>query len=180
MKLIGPSTLAHRIRRALPPQRPSVDNSTPVENSRRPGQIRRPSASHGIVIATEHGTYRLKGLKSGEVALYTDEGAKIVLKRGRIIETECDVFRVNCKTYEINASEKSDFNTPMLTASAQVTAKAKITGQGGIAVSGGSGAEVSGNMKIIGGDVSADTVTLKTLKVTNVQPGSGTSGVPVQ
>ena len=46
--------------------------------------------------------------------------------------------------------------------------------------SGGSGAEVSGNMKIIGGDVSADTVTLKTLKVTNVQPGSGTSGVPVQ
>lgn len=136
--------------------------------------------SHGIVIATEHGTYRLKGLKSGEVALYTDEGAKIVLKRGRIIETECDVFRVNCKTYEINATEKSDFNTPMLTASAQVTAKDKITGQGGMSVSGGNGAEVSGNMKIIGGDVSADTVTLKTLKVTNVQPGSGTSGVPVQ
>lgn len=136
--------------------------------------------SHGIVIATEHGTYRLKGLKSGEVALYTDEGAKIVLKRGRIIETECDVFRVNCKTYEINASEKSDFNTPMLTASEQVTAKAKITGQGGMAVSGGNGAEVSGNMKITGGDVSADNVTLKTLKVTNVQAGSSTSGVPVQ
>lgn len=136
--------------------------------------------SHGIVIATEHGDYRLQGLKSGEVALYTDEGANIVIKRGRVIEADCDVFRVNCKTYEVNASSKTDFNTPMLTASAEVTAKSKITGQGGMSVSGGSGAEVSGNMKITGGDVSADNVTLKTLKVTNVQPGSGTSGVPVQ
>ncbi|CAG9412041.1 hypothetical protein NVI2019_OHEONHNH_00835 [Providencia alcalifaciens] len=39
-------------------------------------------SSHGIVIATEHGAYRLTGLKTGEVALYTDEDAKIVLKRG--------------------------------------------------------------------------------------------------
>ncbi len=46
--------------------------------------------AHGIVIATEHATYRLKGLESGEVALYTDEdgngGHRIVLKRGREIE----------------------------------------------------------------------------------------------
>ncbi|XKB80379.1 phage baseplate assembly protein V [Morganella morganii] len=67
--------------------------------------------SHGIVVATEHGSYRLAGLKSGEVALYTDEGAKIVLKRGKIIETDCDVFRVNCKEFEVNAESKADFNT---------------------------------------------------------------------
>ncbi|RQU98016.1 phage baseplate assembly protein V, partial [Burkholderia cenocepacia] len=38
-------------------------------------------SSHGIVIATEHGQYRYKALKSGEVALYTDEGDSVVLGR---------------------------------------------------------------------------------------------------
>nr|WP_315384284.1 phage baseplate assembly protein V [Microvirgula aerodenitrificans] len=93
--------------------------------------------SHGIVIATEHGSYRLKALEAGEVALYTDEGAKIVLKRGRVIETECDVFRVNCKQWEVNASDKADFNTPMLTASAQLTAQGQFSGNGGMALQGG-------------------------------------------
>ncbi|MEM8336723.1 phage baseplate assembly protein V, partial [Morganella morganii] len=78
--------------------------------------------SHGIVVATEHGSYRLAGLKSGEVALYTDEGAKIVLKRGKIIETDCDVFRVNCKEFEVNAESKADFNTPEVTTSQRLTA----------------------------------------------------------
>ena len=93
--------------------------------------------SHGIVIATEHGSYRLKALAPGEVALYTDEGAKIVLKRGRVIETECDVYRVNCKSWEVNASDKADFNTPMLTASEQVTAQGQFSGNGGAAITGG-------------------------------------------
>lgn len=41
---------------------------------------------HGIVLAVDDRRYRLKGLESGEVAVYTDEGDKIVLKRGGIIE----------------------------------------------------------------------------------------------
>lgn len=102
--------------------------------------------AHGIVIATEHGSYRLKALKPGEVALYTDEGAKIVLKRGRLIETDCDVFKVNCKTWEVNASDKADFNTPTLTASAVVTAQGKINGNGGMAITGGDGAHVEGTL----------------------------------
>lgn len=114
--------------------------------------------SHSIVIATEHGKYRIKGLESGEVAIYTDEDAKIVLKRGRIIETDCDIFRINCLSFEVNATEKTDFNTPMLTASEQVTAKNKITGQGGMAISGGSGATVDGGIKatqdIVAGKIS--------------------------
>ncbi|BBF86270.1 prophage baseplate assembly protein V [Aquitalea magnusonii] len=103
--------------------------------------------SHGIVIATEHGSYRLKALKTGEVALYTDEGAKIVLKRGRLIETDCDVFKVNCKTWEVNATDKADFNTPALTASAVVTAKGQINGNGGMAIKGGNGAHVEGTLE---------------------------------
>ncbi|HGI5913122.1 TPA: phage baseplate assembly protein V [Yersinia enterocolitica] len=114
------------------------------------------ATSHGIVIATEHGSYRLKGLKSGEVALYTDEGAKIVLKRGRIIDVECDTYRVTCKNYEVNAEEKAYFNTPMVTASQQVTAEAKITGNGGMAIKGGTGAAFEGNIGQTGGNYTTD------------------------
>lgn len=114
------------------------------------------ATSHGIVIATEHGAYRLKGLKSGEVALYTDEGAKIVLKRGRIIDVECDTYRVKCKNYEVDAEEEAYFNTPMVTASQQVTAQAKITGNGGMAIKGGTGAAFEGNIGQTGGNYTTD------------------------
>lgn len=112
--------------------------------------------THSIVIATEHGAYRLKSLKPGEVALYTDEGAKIVLKRGKLIETDCDTFRVNCKTWEVNAEEKADFNTPMLTASEQLTAQQTIHGNGGMAIQGGDGATFKGNVKQTGGNYETD------------------------
>lgn len=65
---------------------------------------------HGIVVAVDDRRYRLKGLAAGEVALYTDEGAKIVLKRGKIIEVECDQFVVNAET-------KVEFNAPITRAS---------------------------------------------------------------
>ena len=41
---------------------------------------------HGIIVATDDRRFRLKNLAPGEVALYTDEGDKIVFKRGREIE----------------------------------------------------------------------------------------------
>jgi len=43
---------------------------------------------HGLVIACENRTFRLKNLEQGEVALYTDEGDKIHFKRGNIIVVE--------------------------------------------------------------------------------------------
>lgn len=67
-------------------------------------------SSHSIIIATEHAIYRLKSLRPGEVAIYTDEGAKIVLRRGKVIESTCNIFRVNCRQFEVNAAEKSQFN----------------------------------------------------------------------
>lgn len=42
--------------------------------------------SHGVVIGTDDNRYRKKGLQSGEVSIYTDEGDYILLKRGRILE----------------------------------------------------------------------------------------------
>ncbi|WP_337050194.1 phage baseplate assembly protein V, partial [Serratia fonticola] len=78
--------------------------------------------THGIIVATEHGSYRLQGLENGEVALYTDEGASIVLKRGKIIETTCDTYNLNCKNFNVNATEGTKFTTPNLEATEQVTA----------------------------------------------------------
>jgi phage baseplate assembly protein V len=138
--------------------------------------------SHGIVIATEHSTYRLKALRQGEVALYTDEGAKIVLKRGRIIEAECDVYRVNCKVYEINAAEKSDFNTPMVTASQEFTAEKQIHGNGGMAIKGGTGASFQGNVSQTGGDITTNgdvKASGKSLVGHRHQETGGTTGTPI-
>lgn len=41
---------------------------------------------HVLVVAVDDRRYRLRGLAQGEVAIYTDEGDKIVLKRGGVIE----------------------------------------------------------------------------------------------
>lgn len=85
--------------------------------------------SHSIIIATEHATYRLKELKSGEVALYTDEGSSIILKRGRIIEVNCDEYIVNAKNkYQVNtvnygvaATDNAIFDTPLLKGTNEVS-----------------------------------------------------------
>ncbi|EHF8059051.1 phage baseplate assembly protein V [Salmonella enterica subsp. enterica serovar Oranienburg] len=127
-------------------------------------------SSHGIVIATEHGAYRLKGLRPGEVALYTDEGAKIVLRRGKLIEACCETFRVNCTDFEVNskqatvncdtwaatASDNATFTTPELSTSAQLTAEGLISGNGGMSVKGGEGSRFEGNLNQTGGSFKTD------------------------
>ncbi|HFU1359298.1 TPA: phage baseplate assembly protein V [Citrobacter farmeri] len=85
--------------------------------------------SHSIIIATENATYRLKELKSGEVALYTDEGSSIILKRGRIIEVNCDDYIVNAKNkyqvntvnYGVTATDNAIFDTPLLKGTNEVS-----------------------------------------------------------
>lgn len=91
--------------------------------------------AHGIIIATEHGNYRLRSLLPGEVALYTDEGDSIILKRGRIMEVTTNTFRVNAATaIELNspsitgnASAGVLFNTPTVNASGAIVAQGNIT-----------------------------------------------------
>ncbi|KXA78998.1 phage baseplate protein [Bordetella pseudohinzii] len=119
--------------------------------------------SHGVIIATEHATYRLVGLQEGELAIYTDEGTKMVIKRGRVIETDCDEYRLNCKTFAVNATESSTFTTPTLTASEKAVINGLVTGKGGLALSGGEGgvaAEIDGGLRATGkiqsGNVSLD------------------------
>lgn len=63
--------------------------------------------SHGVVLVVSDRRYRIRGLKAGEVAVYTDEGDSIIMKRGRVTE-------VNTGHLIVNASEKATFNTPLL------------------------------------------------------------------
>ncbi|MBK68029.1 MAG: hypothetical protein CMP22_07870 [Rickettsiales bacterium] len=62
---------------------------------------------HGLVLAVDDRRYRLKPLSAGEVAIYTDEGDKIHLKRNNNIEIET-------KTLTVKADTKARFETPIL------------------------------------------------------------------
>ncbi|ASV33135.1 phage baseplate assembly protein V [Candidatus Hamiltonella defensa] len=78
--------------------------------------------SHGIVINMADRRYRLKDLQTGEVALYTDEGDHIVLKRGRVIEVTTDTFVVKAKN-------KVVLDTPRVDTSGEITAEKSIVSQ---------------------------------------------------
>lgn len=54
--------------------------------------------SHGVVICVADRRFRLQGLESGEVAMYTDEGDKLHFKRGRVIEIETMTLKVKAET----------------------------------------------------------------------------------
>lgn len=72
------------------------------------------------------------------------------------------------------ASVKIDAPTVEITGALKVAKL--ITGTGGMAISGGNGAAVTGDIKVSGGDVTADGIGLKTHKHSGVQPGSGQTG----
>lgn len=103
--------------------------------------------AHGIIIATEHGTYRLKGLASGEVALYTDEGDSIVLNRGRMINVTTQTLNidaasaVNIKTQTLNIQAATSVNatTPVINASQQVKVAGTLAANGGMTAQAGAG-----------------------------------------
>ncbi|WP_316154703.1 phage baseplate assembly protein V [Cupriavidus sp. BIC8F] len=89
--------------------------------------------SHGVIIATEHGSYRFKEVAPGELALYTDEGDYAHFKHGNIVE-------ISTGTLRINASVKVELNTPLVEASQKLTVQGLLTGNGSMAISGGAGA----------------------------------------
>ena len=55
---------------------------------------------HMIAIKVGNRNFRLKALKNGEVALYTDEGDKIHFKRGNIIDIDCNTLELGRGTLE--------------------------------------------------------------------------------
>lgn len=111
---------------------------------------------HGIVIATEHGTYRLKNLKPGEVALYSDEGDSIILKRGRIME-------VTTQTLNVNAATVVNINSQTVNINAQnavnvASPQAAITASGSVTIT-SPAVSMSGNLSVGGTIVAAGNIS---------------------
>ncbi|WP_175804948.1 phage baseplate assembly protein V [Burkholderia ambifaria] len=91
-------------------------------------------SSHGVALVVADRRFRPLNLKPGEVAIFTNEGDSLILRNGRIAELTTGTFRVN-------ASEKIEFNSPVVEASEQVVAKGKLTAQSGMAVRAGAAGE---------------------------------------
>lgn len=109
------------------------------------------ASSHAMVVATEHAAFGVD-LATGEVAIYHKEGHFVHLKNGRVVEVECDVYRVNCKQYEVTASAAASVTTPTLSVSDNAVVGGLMTGKGGLAMSnergGGSAAEIAGTVRV--------------------------------
>lgn len=136
---------------------------------------------HGMILAVDDRRYRVKGLAQGEVAIYTDEGDKIVLKRGKVVEITTNTLRVNAATkveinsptvemngqnFTANMSVSANLNAPQSNASGAVTAQGNITSQAQVS-------DVNGSMQEM-------RDTYNTHKHTGVQTGGGTTGNPNQ
>ncbi|WP_054062727.1 phage baseplate assembly protein V [Pseudomonas asplenii] len=76
------------------------------------------STNHAVVVASEDGRYRL-AVQGGEVALYTDEGDYVHMKRGRVIEVETDTLR-------IKATTKVIFDTPVIETTGDIKGAGEI------------------------------------------------------
>lgn len=59
--------------------------------------------SHGIIVATEHGTYRLKNLASGETAIYNQWGDHVLLRADRRMQV-VSALAVDITTPTVNMS----------------------------------------------------------------------------
>lgn len=136
---------------------------------------------HSVVVATEHGSYRLKSLKPGEVAVYDDEGKQVYLTRDGI------VIKGAGKPIRIEDTPEVDMDTALVKMSGSLTVAGLITGQGGMAITGGAGATATIEVDLsVTGDVSTTgTLTNNGKDVgsahahSGVQPGPGNSGGPI-
>ena len=92
---------------------------------------------HTIIIRCDDRRYRLNPLAQGEVALYTDEGDHVLLKRGNVVEIKTKTLHVNATTkvqmdtplLQVNATTKVELNTPLVQTTGQIKAALDITDQ---------------------------------------------------
>ena len=116
--------------------------------------------SHGICIVCDDRVYRLKNMAEGEVALYSDEGDYIWLKRGRkmfvnTVELQVDASTsvvVNSPTVTVNANTEVNINTPTLNVSDNVNVGGNVQVDGTIDADGVITSQVDVRTPAGGGD----------------------------
>ncbi len=77
------------------------------------------NSKHTVVVASEDGRYRLQ-VQDGEVALYTDEGDHVYLRRGRVVEVVTD-------TLLVKAGAKVRFETPLVETTGDLRAQGDVS-----------------------------------------------------
>lgn len=95
--------------------------------------------SNGVIVAVGDRKFRLKGMKGGEVALYTDEGDFIKLGRGRRISVSTLHLEVNAeedvtyntKKIQFNASESVTVDTPIISTTQKFSAGGDVSDKKG-------------------------------------------------
>lgn len=68
---------------------------------------------HPVALSVDDPRHRVKGLQPGEVAIYTDEGDTIILKRGRTVE-------ITTQTLLVKAATKARYETPLLECTGEI------------------------------------------------------------
>lgn len=136
---------------------------------------------NGVILRVDDRRYRLTGLKGGEVAIYTDEGDSIILKRNNNIEVKTlhllinaeEDAAINTKKFELNASKSIVMSSPQ---TGIETDSLALCSQDG----GDTSATIQGSMSATD-DVKANggAVGLRGHEHEKVQPGDGTTGKPV-
>lgn len=113
------------------------------------------SRDHVLVVAVDDRRYRLKGLPGGEVAMYTDQGDVVHIKRGG--------------TILVKAATKVRIESPLVEMTGDLDVAGNVHVGGDVAVDGGVTAQ---------GDVVGEGVSLATHTHGGVTPGPGNTGVP--
>ena len=79
--------------------------------------------SDGVVLCISDRRFRLQALKTGEVALYTDEGDFLHFKRGREIAIET-------LTLSVKAATGVNFDTPLIRTTGRIEATGDVVAAG--------------------------------------------------
>ena len=128
-------------------------------------------SDQAVVIAVDDRRYRVRGLEAGEVAIYSDEGDQIVLRRGRSIEVASGgSVTVSAPEVAVVASTRVTIDSP----ATEVTGTLEVTGSisgASLAVTGG----ISGASVDSAGDVTAGPANLSLL--THLHPVTSAPGV---
>lgn len=137
--------------------------------------------SHGVVLVTADRRFRLH-VEEGEVAVFDDQGQKVVLARGGIVvETPKDLTATvggnAVATVKGTTTLKSGavtIDAPSVHITGTLSVDGHIKGTGGLAVSGGSGAAVTGSITATG-DIKAGSISLQGHTHTEQGDGADTS-----
>ncbi len=90
--------------------------------------------SNGVVIATGNQTFRLKGLASGDAALYDSRGQSVWLTPGGIVVNGAGLPMVinNTPSLTVNASTSVTLNTPTTHCTGNLNVDGNVVAQGDI------------------------------------------------